>query len=176
MCVLTIFSAHFGQNQLTQKSLYNLCSYKPCKCKLKNDVCGAALLLGFPKYSSQIVFTRHYVKHYPSFWMSSVIGIIGAKVQKLTLRVTALQVGLSGGIRGWVCTIYQCFWHVWLTLWSCVCVCIHTEHNVFVCRNIRVCAWKHMNSCLLCILFIAHTSPLDVCVYKIIVSAYCVFV
>lgn len=105
VCVgLTIFSrkarAHFGQNQLTQKSLYNPCSYEPCKYKLKNDVCGAALLLGFPKYSGQIVFTRHYERHYPSFWMSSVIGIIGAKVQKFTLRVIALQVGLSEEIRG----------------------------------------------------------------------------
>lgn len=110
VCVhLTIFSkkmrAHFGQNQLTQKSLYNPCSYEPCKCKLKNDVCGVALLLGFPEYSGQIVFARHYERHYPSFWMSSVIGIIGAKVQKLTLRVIALQVGLSDEIRGWVYTM-----------------------------------------------------------------------
>lgn len=68
---LTIISrkarAHFGQNQLTQKSLYNPRSYEPCKCRLKNDVCGAALLLGFPKYSGQIVFARHCERHYPSF-------------------------------------------------------------------------------------------------------------
>lgn len=66
MCVCVDHSAHFGQNQLTEKSLYNPCSYEPCKCKLKNDVCGVTRLLGFPKYSGQIVFARHYEKHYPS--------------------------------------------------------------------------------------------------------------
>lgn len=65
-CVCVDHSAHFGQNQLTEKSLYNPCSYEPCKCKLKNDVCGVTRLLGFPKYSGQIVFARHYEKHYPS--------------------------------------------------------------------------------------------------------------
>lgn len=55
-----------------------------------------------PKYSGQIVFAGQYKEHYPSFWMSSVIGIIGAKVQKMILRVIALQVGLSNQIRGWV--------------------------------------------------------------------------
>lgn len=133
---LTIISrkarAHFGQNQLTQKSLYNPRSYEPCKCRLKNDVCGAALLLGFPKYSGQIVFARHCERHYPSFWMSSVIGIIGAKVQKLTLRVIALQVGLSDEIRGWVCTVCQCSGVCLVnTTWLSVCIEIDFELRVF---------------------------------------------
>lgn len=94
---LTVFSgkmrAHFGQNQLTQESLYGPYLYEHCKCKLKNNVCGAALLLGFPKYSGQIVFARHYERHYPSFWMSSVIGIRGTKVQKIDFDSDSIKSG-----------------------------------------------------------------------------------
>lgn len=70
-----------------------------CKRKLKNNVCSAALLLGFHKYGGQIVFVRHHERYYPSFRMSSVIGIIAAKLQKWTLRVGTLQVGRSDDIR-----------------------------------------------------------------------------
>lgn len=60
-----------------------------CKRELKYNVCSAALLLGFHEYGGQIVFVRYY----PSFRMSSVIGIIGTRAQKLTLRAGALHVG-----------------------------------------------------------------------------------
>lgn len=62
-------------------------------------MCAARLLLGFHKYSGQIVFASHRERCYPSFWMSSVIGIIGTKVQNLTLRVGALHAGRSDEIR-----------------------------------------------------------------------------
>lgn len=79
-----------------------------CKRKLKNNVCSAALLLGFHKYGGQIVFVRHRERYYPSSRMSSVIGIIAAKLQKWTLRVRALQVGRSDDIRERVLSA-----HVW---------------------------------------------------------------
>lgn len=93
----------------THQSFYS--SYVLCKCKLKNKVCAAAFLLGYPKYTGQLVFARGYERYYPSFWMSSVIGITGTKVQKLTLRVRALQVGLSDEVSRWIATVGNVFQH-----------------------------------------------------------------
>lgn len=145
------------------------CSYEPCKCELKNDVCGAPLLLGFPKYSGQIVFARHYERHYPSFWMSSVIGIIGAKVQKLTLRVIALQVGLSDEIRGWVCTVRS---RLGPCLVNTVAVCVSSSlyRHILMSENI----WIYVCIFLYCV-SIYRPSGCCVCIHCIYTEFKCVY-
>lgn len=81
------------------RSHFTAGALRSCKRRLKNNVSSAALLLGFHKYGGQIVFVRHRERYYPSFRMSSVIGIIAAKLQKWTLRARALQAGRSDDIR-----------------------------------------------------------------------------
>lgn len=70
--------------------------------------------------------------------MSSVIGIIGAKVQKVDFESDGITSG-PFRLNKRVCSVCWCVAHVWLTLCSGVCVCVCVDAHF---KKLRLCIHK----------------------------------